>query len=383
MQPYDVCIIGSGLAGLQCAGLLSSQGFHVLLADRKSSVGSLVHTTGIFVRKTLEDFAFPERFLGAPVRQVRLYSPSGKSLALSSPHDEFRVGRMGPLYEHMLDKARAMGCSWMPETHFVASRSSVHGSSVRLESGGSQFEIETRLLIGADGACSRVAPSLGLASNRQWIVGAEEVWRDTLVEGEPAFHCFLDAKLAPGYLAWLVHDGEEIHVGVGGYSERFHVSAALEAFKERIAHVADWNTGKLVEKRGGRIPVGGLLSRISTERGLLVGDAAGAVSPLTAGGLDGAMRLSQYAASVASSFLRSGQVEALRQYSGDKFRTRLVSRQWMRVLMSRLSSQVVLEAGCSLLRLPLLRQVAWHVFFGRGSFPDLPAVIDREPLSAR
>ncbi len=37
-----------------------------------------------------------------------------------------------------------------------------------------------------------------------------------------------------------------------------------------------------VERRGGPIPVGGVLRRIGCADGLLVGDAAGAVSPLTA-----------------------------------------------------------------------------------------------------
>jgi hypothetical protein len=46
-----------------------------------------------------------------------------------------------------------------------------------------------------------------------------------------------------------------------------------------------------------------VLPRIACARGLLVGDAAGAVSPLTAGGLDPCLRLSALAAAVAVDFL--------------------------------------------------------------------------------
>ena len=53
-----------------------------------------------------------------------------------------------------------------------------------------------------------------------------------------------------------------------------------------------------VERHRGPIPVGGVLRRISSGRGLLVGDAAGAVSPLTAGGLDPCVRISEQAAAV-------------------------------------------------------------------------------------
>jgi len=31
----------------------------------------------------------------------------------------------------------------------------------------------------------------------------------------------MEPRLAPGYLAWVVHDGAETHVGVGGYPARF------------------------------------------------------------------------------------------------------------------------------------------------------------------
>ena len=56
MDNYDAIIIGAGLAGLQCARLLGKQGHSVLLVDRKSSLDQSIHTTGIFVRRTLEDF---------------------------------------------------------------------------------------------------------------------------------------------------------------------------------------------------------------------------------------------------------------------------------------------------------------------------------------
>jgi len=31
----------------------------------------------------------------------------------------------------------------------------------------------------------------------------------------------------------------------------------------------------------------------------------------------------------------------------------------------------MVELGCALLRLPPINLLAWHVFFGRGSFPDM------------
>ena len=87
MRGYDVTIIGAGLAGLQCARLLARHGLTVLLADRKSSLDQKIHTTGIFVRKTLEDFSIPEDCLGPAVRHVSLFSPSHRVLELESKYD--------------------------------------------------------------------------------------------------------------------------------------------------------------------------------------------------------------------------------------------------------------------------------------------------------
>ena len=91
---YDVTIIGAGLAGLQLARLLARGGASVLLVDARRSVTQSVRTTGIFVRRTIEDFASIHPFLGAPVRTIGVHSPAGRTIVLSGAGDEFRVGRM-------------------------------------------------------------------------------------------------------------------------------------------------------------------------------------------------------------------------------------------------------------------------------------------------
>src|ERR687884_2117358 len=102
---FDVFISGAGLAGLQAARLLAARGLRVALADRKASLADSIHTTGIFVRKTWEDFPLPSEQLGRPIRDVILYSPARRPLALAAPRDEFRVGRMRWIYLHLLESA--------------------------------------------------------------------------------------------------------------------------------------------------------------------------------------------------------------------------------------------------------------------------------------
>jgi flavin-dependent dehydrogenase len=359
MYKVDVAVVGAGLAGLQCARSLAARGLAVALIDRKESVAEAIQTTGIFVRKTWEDFPLPAEQLGTPIREVVLYSPSGKRLSLTADHDEFRVGRMPWIYLYMLEQCGRAGVRWMPSSRFVACDESI----LTIERGGRRECMKARYVVGADGPRSAVARTFGLDRNREFLVGVEDVVPSR--GGPAALHCFLDPRLAPGYIAWYVDDGVEAHVGVAGYRDRFDPLSSLATLRKRLA------IGCALERRGGLIPVNGILRRIADGRALLVGDAAGAVSPLTAGGIDGALRLSTFAAEVIAGYLDRGDAAILGEYSGDRFRARFMARRWMRRLISMASHPALVELACAFLHLPPLRRVAEHIFFARGSFPDM------------
>ena len=83
------------------------------------------------------------------------------------------------------------------------------------------------------------------------------------------------------------------------------------------------------------------------------------------------MRLSSFAASVVSEYLSTGDAQVLQAYSGELFRSRFASRLWARRIAATLRQPQLLELGCAVLRLPVFSCLANHVFFGRGSFPDV------------
>ncbi|WP_433272348.1 FAD-dependent oxidoreductase [Actinosynnema sp. CS-041913] len=353
METVDVLVVGAGLAGLHTARLLASQGFDVLVCERRSSLDIGIRTTGIFVRRTFSDFALPDRCLGPAVRRVLLYPPSLRApVELISSRDEFRVADMAGIYAAALAEAESAG------------------ARVRLGVTYPFSGITARFTIGADGARSTVARRLGLDVNRRLIVGVEEVFPVGAGGAVPTFHCVLDPRLAPGYLAWLVDDGREAHVGLAGEPDRLAapLPRLLRTFRGGFPEVPP--AAGPVRRRGGPIPVGGVLRRIVCAEGLLVGDAAGAVSPLTAGGLDPCLRMSQLAAAVAGDYLRTGDPSVLRHYDGASLRARFRGRLLLRRGLAGLRRPGAVEAAFSVLRTSLGRAVAARVLFGHGSFPD-------------
>ena len=364
----DVLVVGAGLAGLHAATLLAGQGHDVLLAERRPTLPGAIRTTGIFVRKTLDDFPLPVGCLGPPIRRVVLYPPGlRRPVTLDSERDEFRVGDMAALYAAAARGAADAGVRLALGTRYAGRRDGAHLLAGR----DGPVRVRARFVVGADGARSRVARDLGLDRNDHLLVGAEEVFAVPGSEQPPAFHCVLDPSLAPGYLAWVVDDGRHAHVGVAGYADRFPegMRRALDRFAASAPGLSGAPRPAEVERRGGPIPVGGLLRRISCPDGLLVGDAAGAVSPLTAGGLDPCLRLSEHAAAVLDDALRAGRPEALRAYDGAALRARFRGRLLLRRGLAQVRTPAVAAAVFPLLRTPFGRAAARRILFGDRSFP--------------
>jgi flavin-dependent dehydrogenase len=342
MDTVDVLVVGAGLAGLSTARLLAEAGLDVAVCERRRSLGTGIRTTGIFVRRTLTDYRLPH--LGPAVRRVLLYPPSlGEPVELMSTRDEFRVGDMAGIYAQAVEDAERAG------------------ARVDLNSGYPGKAAKARFTIGADGARSTVARNLGLDVNRRLITGIEEVY-PTRTGSTPTFHCVVDPRLAPGYLAWVVDDGEHAHVGLAGRADRFDapLPRLLRRFRDSFPTPAPAGP---VERRGGPIPVGGLLRRIVSPQGLLVGDAAGAVSPLTAGGLDPCLRMSELAASVTFDYLRSGNRYVLEHYDGAAIRRRHRVRSLLRRGFSLVREPSVAELAFIGLRTPMGKAVAKRILF--------------------
>ncbi|HKJ17622.1 MAG TPA: NAD(P)/FAD-dependent oxidoreductase [Xanthomonadales bacterium] len=285
-------IVGASFAGLCCGLALSQRGHSVRILEKKADVGFKLRTTGIIVRDAVDQIPLldelPEQLTRA-IPAVRLYSPSMRSIRLESPGYYFLATDTPGVLRWLADKAARAGAEICFESPFSGATRTRKGWDLG-PYGTCQF------LVGADGAGSPLARSLGLGQNKKLLYGIEHEYRtshDYPHLGEPdALHCFASRKIAPGYIAWIVQGVNHIQAGLAGRGARHRsgIKTAMATFLEKTSDIIPLKNQIPETIRAGAIPCGGLVRPLATTRAILVGDAAGMVSPVTAGGIHTAIR---------------------------------------------------------------------------------------------
>ena len=315
-QRFDLVVIGASFAGLACARAAAQAGLRVAVVEKKSSSGDKLHTTGIIVKDAIDTIPWLQQVPAALVRQVdgvRLYSPNLRHVDLHAPGYYFWATDTPALLDWMCASVQADGVTLLAGTLFESAARDSGGWSVSVKSVASQEPavLQAGYLVGADGPHSRVAKALGLSLNTQFLFGIEHEYGQARLDAN-LLHCFIDRKLAPGYIGWAV-------AGVGiqqiGLARRMSASgvppkqAWMDSFTARIApHVAVGDAEPLAT-RAGMIPCGGVLKRVSDARVMLVGDAAGMVSPVTAGGIHTALEHGDAVGGAVAAFLQAGAAD--------------------------------------------------------------------------
>jgi flavin-dependent dehydrogenase len=349
-ERFDLVIVGGGFAGLVCARAAAERGLRVAVLERKAEPGAAVHTTGILVKKAAALCPVPDG-LTREVRGVRLYGPALKHIDLDSPGYYFLATDTPALLRWLAGEAEAAGARLYFGCGFAGARRDEAG--FQLDPPG----IGARYLIGADGARSAVAEHFGLGRNTSWLVGVEAEYEGLSGVDGDRLHCFLDSRIAPGYIAWAVPGVGVTQVGLAC---RRRDRPSLQQLTEKLSTLFDFSGARIVERRSGPIPVGGLVRPFAGERVLLVGDAAGLVSPLTAGGIYPAIRFGRRAAAAVADHLGNSGPDPARVLAAQVPRYRWKS--WLRCGLGLGPPNWMFDAA---LGLPPMRAFARLVYFHR------------------
>ena len=297
-QRVDLTIVGGSFAGLACAATAAARGLHVVVLDRKPEPGAQCRTTGILVKEAADEWDIP-RVLTRKLPGVRLYPPTGEPFDLHAPGYYFLATDTPALLRWLAMHAAAHGARLRFGCPFEGAR--VRADRILIPSAG----LATRRLIGADGPRSAVARAFGLGANRRFLAGAEfEIDGVRLVDGR-RLHVLVDAALAPGYIAWAVPAAKPGITQVGLAANHRRRPSVTDVIT-RLGDHFDFRESAVVARRGGLIPVGGPVRPFHRGPVLLIGDAAGMVSPLTAGGIHTALHYGRLAGVATADHLLDG-----------------------------------------------------------------------------
>jgi flavin-dependent dehydrogenase len=295
-ESFDLTIIGAGFAGLACAHSAAARGLAVRVMDRKPRPGHRIHTTGLLVKEVAEKLEVPLA-LTRKIHGVRLYAPNLRYVDLDAPGYYFLATDTPALMVWLAECAQGAGA----HVDFGAAWRGAEreGGGLRLKHDGSA----TRMLVGADGPTSAVARDFALGVNTGFLTGVETEYENVRGVDGDRLHCFLDSELAGGYIGWVIPGAGVTQVGLAC---RQPAKPQLDAFMKKIVSLYDFSAAKAVARRGGLIPVGGRVAPFADGPVLLVGDAAGLVSPLTAGGIHTALDSGWRAAHAIADYLLDG-----------------------------------------------------------------------------
>lgn len=361
---HDVVVVGAGFAGLACARQAALAGLRVVLLEKKHAAGARLHTTGMIVKDAVDTIPWlrdvPPELVRA-IEGVKLYAPDLNHVALRAPGYYFWATDAVRFLDWMVELARTAGAEVRFGALFTGARraSDAEPWQIPLENGE---VLQARYIVGADGPHSRVAKSLGLSQNRHFLFGVEHEYARADIEPN-YLHCFLDARLAPGYIGWAFAGVGATQVGLARRVTPGHRQGRLDldAFLRKTAgHVRPHGTPLSI--RAGMIPCGGLLPRVARPGALLVGDAAGLVSPATAGGIHAALRYAEGAADGIAAFVQGRARDPAEWLPANypSFRAKRALRRFFEVTQSDWMYNRLLATR------PMRRVAEWVYFHAKG-----------------
>ena len=311
-QKFDIIVVGGGPAGTTAARYAAQEGLSVLLLEKDRDIGVPVRCGEAVTDEGLRIFHEPqERWIKSTIKRLRLIPPSEKAIDLNLQQIGYILDRRVFDYDlgEYASQAGAQIVTKAYVTGLIIKNDFVSGVTGIFM--GQPFNIESKLVIAADGVESRVGRWAGLKTNIK-MKDMESAYQKTITGievDESRFDIFVSRKWAPGGYLWVFPKGPNIaNVGLGVSGEYSKEKSAIRYLDEFLdSHFPNYS---VVAQAAGGVPCARTLKTIVSNGLMLTGDAARMVNPMTGGGIVSGMRGGLLAAQTAVKAINNGDVSA-------------------------------------------------------------------------
>jgi len=307
-ESYDVIIVGAGPAGSTSAYFLAREGHSVLLVDRARFPRDKPCGGGVTGRAAaLLPFSL-DPVVEDVVHRLEIGLSYARRFERQSEKPLIYMTRRVALDAFLVEKASEAGAVFREATKVTEVELRADDVVVKTK----DWTGTSRVVIGADGTNGVTARSLGCAEARVHLVALEADLSYAAVDRERyRGRAVLELGAVPGGYGWVFPKRDHVNVGVGGWETegprlRSHLGGLLSGY--------GLDGAALENVRGYRLPLRGAGDALTNGRGLVVGDAAGLVDPLTGDGMYEAFLSARLASRTVVDFLR-GRTDELAPYA--------------------------------------------------------------------
>lgn len=286
-------VIGGGPAGSSAAEALAAGGVETFLFER-SPPSVPKPCGGAIPLCMLEEFDIPNHLIDRHVTQMRIFSPSniavdfGKTL---KPHEFIAMLRREVLDSFLRSRAESSGATLisglvtaldLPSS--PASPYTVHYTSSNNNNSSPRRSLAVDVVIGADGANSRVAKSIDAGDYACAIAFQERIKLpdEKMAYYENLAEMYVGNDVSPDFYGWVFPKCDHVAVGTGTVRSKQDIKLYQRGIRERAR--SKINGGKVIKVEAHPIPEHPRPVRVRG-RVALVGDAAGYVTKCSGEGI--------------------------------------------------------------------------------------------------
>jgi geranylgeranyl reductase family protein len=305
---YDCIIVGAGPAGSTAAYHLAREGIDVLLLDSNAHPRSKPCGGGLTIRARNLLHLDPSEVIEKDVKQMVITYSYQNPVLLETPAP-FAYMLMRDRFDSLLlNAAVSEGVDCIQQCKASDIEITPYGVQVHTSCGS----FTTKTLIGADGANGVTHKVLNPHIRRNLAFCIEgktlESINPNTSNKDAVFLTYGNIKR--GY-AWVFPKQDNFSIGVGTFNKNSRIK---DYFLKHLSSLGLPNASTSVHMAAHPIPLPTRHFRISGERVILIGDAAGLADPLSGEGLYGALKSARLAAECINHSLRNSNYNMM-QYT--------------------------------------------------------------------